>query len=261
MALTLDSTVALSNGTAIPRLGLGVYQIPDGEPTFNAVTWALEVGYRHIDTAKMYENEPSVGRAVRESGVPRESIWVTTKLWPTDFLHVQAAFDASLRRLGLEYVDLYLVHFPVPGLTGSVWKRMEAIAASGRARAIGVSNYRASQLGALVRHAEVPPVVNQVRASAFGYNRRTYEECHREHVAFEAYSPLTRGKRLSAEPVVQIAERHGKSTAQVVLRWALQKDMVAIPKSQHRARIAENAELFDFELDAADLEVLDRLSE
>lgn len=259
MELDINSTITLNNGTRMPRLGLGVYQIPDGAQTEQAVAWALEDGYRHIDTAKLYKNEASVGKAVRESGIPREQIWVTTKLWPTDFYHVHAAFERSMSRLGLEYVDLYLIHFPVPGLIRSMWKSMEAIAGSGRARAIGVSNFTPGQLEALLRSASVPPSVNQVKASVFGYNLRVYDLCQREGVVFEAYSPLRRGK-VEHPLVAGIADRYEKSPAQLLLRWALQKNMVAIPKSQRETRIAENADLFDFEISESDMSALDALA-
>jgi diketogulonate reductase-like aldo/keto reductase len=259
-ALTIGSTITLNNGAAMPRLGLGVYQVPSGVSTETAVTWAPADGYRHVDTARLYRNEASVGKAIREGDVPREQVWVTTKLWPTDLLHVHAAFDRSLAQLGLDYVDLYLIHFPVPGLIAPMWRSMEAIAASGRARAIGVSNFTRGQLASLLRHASTPPSVNQVRASAFGYNRRVYELCQREHVAFEAYSPLRRGKGLDHPTVAEIARRHGKSPAQVLLRWGLQKNMIVIPKSQREARIAENADVFDFEISEAEMATLDSLS-
>jgi len=258
--LTLGSKIRLNNGEEMPRLGLGVYQVPDGAITESVVSWALADGYRHIDTAKLYRNEAAVGLAVRESAIPREEIWVTTKLWPTDFLHVQSAFDLSTRRLGLEYVDLYLIHFPLPGLMGRVWKAMESIASSGRARAIGVSNFSAMQLSHLLKKSTIPPSVNQVRASVFGYNKKVYELCQAENVAFEAYSPLRRGQNHDHPSLVEVAARCDKSPAQVMLRWALQKNMVAIPKSQHEARIDQNADLFDFAISDADLTLLDTLS-
>ncbi|HLK44620.1 MAG TPA: aldo/keto reductase [Acidimicrobiales bacterium] len=259
MDLSITSTIELRNGTAMPRLGLGVYQVPSGAQTEIAVTWALADGYRHVDTARIYGNEASVGTAIRDSGVPRDEVWVTTKLWPTD-LNVQRAFDRSLGRLGLDYVDLYLVHFPFPGRIRATWRSMEAIAATGLARAIGVSNFTRRQLEGLLRHASVPPSVNQVRASVFGYSKPVYELCQREHVAFEAYSPLHRGKGLDHPTLASVAARHSKSPAQVLLRWGLQKNMVVIPKSVREARIAQNAELYDFVLSEEDMVALDALS-
>ncbi len=259
-ASSLGKTLELNNGTRIPRLGLGVYQIPDGAATEHALAWAFEAGYRHVDTAKLYRNEASVGKAVRQSGLPREQIWVTTKLWVTDEIAARRAFDASLKRLGLEYVDLYLVHFPVPGLLRWTWRSMEAIARSGRARAIGVSNYSTRHLETVIAGADVPPSVNQVRCSPFDFDRSLYDSCRAKGIAFEAYSPLTRGKRIGDPRLGEIATRHGRTPAQVLIRWALQKDMVVIPKSADEGRIRENAAVWDFSLDAQDMLVLDALS-
>ncbi len=261
MDLAISSSFTLNNGRSMPRLGIGVYQVPAGAQTESVVAWALEDGYRHIDTAKLYRNEASVGAAVRASGVDRGDIWVTTKVWPSDFYKVEAAFEQSLERLGLDYVDLYLIHFPLPGRIAAMWQAMERIASSGRARAIGVSNFTASQLGRLLDRAKVPPTVNQVRASVLGYNRATYELCRHAGVAFEAYSPLHRGRGLEHPTLAQVADRHHKTAAQVALRWALQKDMIVIPKSLHEARIRENSQLFDFELDATDMAALDAISQ
>lgn len=260
MELSVDSRITLNNGTTMPRLGLGVYQVPDGAQTESAIAWAIADGYRHVDTAKLYRNETSVGAAIRASDVPRKDLFVTTKLWPTDLRHVESAFDASLARLGLDYVDLYLVHFPPVGMISYTWRQMERVADSGRARAIGVSNFKPSQLGNLLAAARIRPAVNQVKASVFGFNHGTYELCQREGVVFEAYSPLHRGKGLDHPAVAAVAARIERSPAQVLLRWALQKNMVVIPKSLHEARIRENAALFDFELDDADMATLDALS-
>src|SRR5947209_325491 len=166
MDYKLDSAITLNNQTRMPRFGLGVYKIPAGQQTFDAVTAALKAGYRHIDTAKFYGNEISVGKAVRESGVPRHKIWITTKLWPTDFLNIGKAFETSLAKLELDYIDLYLVHFPVPGATKKIWQDMEAVYATGKVKAIGVSNYNLQQLRKTLKIATIPPSVNQVRCSA-----------------------------------------------------------------------------------------------
>lgn len=196
MDLKIDSTITLNNKTKMPHLGFGVYQVPDGRATVEAVSWALQAGYRQIDTAKFYNNEPSVGKAVRESGIPRDKIWITTKLFPLDFAHVENAFEISLQKLGLEYIDLYLVHFPLPGLNKRIWRKMEAIYKSGKVRSIGVSNYNAQQLRNILTIATIPPSVNQMRCSVFGYNREVYDLCQQQNIAFEAYSPLTRGRSL-----------------------------------------------------------------
>lgn len=245
----------------MPRLGLGVYQIPEGKETIDAVSLALIMGYRHIDTAKFYRNETSVGKAVKASGVPRDKIWVTTKLWPTNFLDVERAFETSLKKLGLDYIDLYLVHFPIPGANKRIWKKMEAIYKAGRVKAIGVSNYNAKFLRDTLDIATIAPSVNQMRCSVFGYNKELYELCQSQGIVFEAYSPLTQGKRLNDIEVVKVAKRNNKSSAQIMLRWALQKNMVVIPKSKHRERLAENADIFDFEISKEDMFDLDKLSE
>ncbi len=260
MKLQSGSTITLNNKTQMPRIGLGVYEIPSGKATEDAVTWALQAGYRHIDTAKLYRNERSVGKAVRESGIARDKIWVTTKLFPTDNLRIEKAFETSLNKLGLEYVDLYLVHFPIPGLLTNVWKHMESIYRSGKVKAIGVSNYSARQLQQILEVAAIPPSVNQMRCSVFGYNKQVYDLCQQQGVAYEAYSPLTRGKQLNNEEVIRIADHYHKSPAQILLRWALQKNMIVIPKSQHEARIKENIQIFDFEINDEDMKNLDSFS-
>ena len=257
---SIGDTLELSNGTRIPRLGLGVWQIPDGPPTERAVAWALEAGSRHIDTAKLYRNEASVGRAVRASGLAREDVFVTTKLFATDQLRAPKAFEDSMARLGLDYVDLYLVHSPVPGLLKRTWRAMEAIYAGGRARAIGVSNYSIAQLAATLQLASVPPAVNQVKCSPFSFDRRRYEHCRANGVCFEAYSPLTRGRRLGDEQVSAMAARYGASAAQLLIAWALQHDMVVIPKSAHRGRIEENAGAVKLTISGEDMDRLDALS-
>ena len=244
----------------MPRLGLGVYGVPTGQATVEVVSWALQAGYRHIDTARYYRNEVSVGKAIDMSGIARDEIWVTTKLFPTDYFRAEKAFDTSLTKLGLDYIDLYLVHFPIPGTIKQVWKKMEAIYKSGKVKAIGVSNYNTSQLQATLNIASIPPSVNQMRCSVFGYDKQVFELCQAQNVAFEAYSPLTRGKQLNNAQVAQIAEHYSKSPAQILLRWALQKNMIIIPKSQHQKRIIENANIFNFAISDPDMQMLDKFS-
>jgi len=239
---------------------LGVWQIPDGTPTADAVAWALQAGYRHFDTAKIYGNEKGVGAGIRRSGIPRAEIWVTTKLWPTDQLNIRKAFESSLGRLDVEYIDLYLVHWPTPGLVTRIWKAMEALYAGGACKAIGVSNHSIGQLSQILRIAQTPPAVNQVKFSPFGFDQELLEFCTNNSIVVEAYSPLTKGARLQDDRLRAIAQQYGKSPAQILIRWALQKGTVVLPKSQNRDRINENARVFDFAIAAHDMDRLDRLA-
>ncbi len=249
-------TVRLTGGVEIPVLGLGVWQIPQRQ-TAQAVRSALEAGYRHIDTASMYRNEEGVGAGVRDSGLPREEVFVTTKFMPRGD-HPDRELAASLRRLGFDYVDLYLIHWPA-GEPSRFWSAFERLTEKGLARAVGVSNYDAGQLGELIRHADVPPTVNQVEFNPFVYRRRLLQACRDAGVVVEAYSPLMRGRDLDDRRIVGVAEKHGRTPAQVVLRWAVQRDTVVIPKSRNPDRIRSNAQIFDFTLDDADLAALDAL--
>jgi len=253
----------LNNGVVIPRLGLGVYLAARGEQTRRAVREALRVGYRHIDTAKDYGNERDVGAAVRASGLPRGEVFVTTKLWNDDqgFDRARRAFDASLARLGLEYVDLYLLHWPVPGLRLDSWRALEGIYREGRVRAIGVSNFMVHHLEELLAQAEIVPAVNQIEISPFLQQREVRAFCARHGIAVEAYSPLTRGHRLGHPVVSSIAQRTKRSPAQVLLRWAWQHGLIVLPKSTRPERIAENAALFDFALSPEAMAELDALEE
>ena len=248
----------LADRTPMPVLGLGVWQVPNDERTENAVRWALEVGYRHIDTAQMYGNEEAVGRALRRSGVSRDQVFITTKVVPRR--DPVAALTQSLHRLDLDYVDLYLVHWPVGDPTAP-WPGMEEAQERGLVRSIGVSNYGVEELGGVLSIARRPPVVNQVQFSPFEYRRRLLEECSRRDVALEAYSPLGTGSHLRDRAVRRLARQIGRSPAQVLLRWCVQRGAIVIPKSSHRERIEENAQIFDFELsdeDVGNLDALDR---
>jgi diketogulonate reductase-like aldo/keto reductase len=247
----------LSDGTTIPVLALGVWQIPNGDECVNAVRWALELGYRHIDTAQLYGNEESVGRAVRESGVPREELYITTKFAPSRRDPVKEV-EGSLRRLGLDYVDLYLVHWPQGGATRA-WPGMEKSLQLGHTRSIGVSNYGVDEMDQVMRIAENPPVVNQVQFSPFEYRRALLDAATKQRIVVEAYSPLGTGRHLNDRDVGEVASRVGRSPALVLLRWCLQRDTVVLPKSSHRERIEENARIFDFELTEDDLAELDHL--
>lgn len=247
----------------MPVLGLGVYQSRPGKTTYDAVKTAIEIGYRHVDTAALYANEADVGRAIRDSGVARKDLFVTTKLWNDDhgYDEALAAFDRSFEELGLDYVDLYLIHWPVPRLRLESWKALREIRDSGRVRSIGVSNYTIRHLKELEDRLGDVPSVNQVEFSPFLYQRRLLEYCEQKGIVLQAYSPLTRGKRLKDERLVRVAEAHGKTPAQILIRWCLEKGLVPLPKSTHRERLVENADVFDFALTEADLAVLDSLNE
>jgi diketogulonate reductase-like aldo/keto reductase len=247
----------LADGHQMPILGLGVWQVPDGEVCVNAVRWALELGYRHIDTAQVYGNEASVGRALREAGVPRDEVFITTKFHPGRPDPVAEA-EQSLRRLGVDQVDLYLVHWP-QGDPAAAWPGMERSRERGLARSVGVSNYSASDLAAVMAASTVPPVVNQVEFSPVSYRRALLEACRQRGVQLEAYSPLGTGRYLTDEKVERIAQRVGRAPAQVLLRWCVQRDLVVIPKSVHRERIGQNAQIFDFTLSPQDMAALDAL--
>jgi len=249
----------LADGYQMPVLGLGVWQVPDGASCVNAVRWALDLGYRHIDTAQVYGNEQSVGRALREAGVPRKEVFITTKFFP-GYADPEAEVEQSLRRLGVDQVDLYLVHWPQGGPVWA-WSGMQRARERGLARSIGVSNFSASDLAAVLAVGAIPPVVNQVQFSPVYYRRALLDACRQRGVLVEAYSSLGTGRHLSDRTVIQVARRVGRTPAQVLLRWCLQRDVLIIPKSVRQERIRENAQIFDFTLspqDMAELDALDR---
>lgn len=261
--LDLTTRIKLNNGTEIPIFGLGTYRAKAGEETEKAVLTALEVGYRHIDTAAIYGNEEDVGRALAKSEVPREEIFVTTKLWNRDhgYESTLAAFERSLNKLGLEYVDLYLIHWPVEDLRLETWKAMEKIYREGKARAIGVSNYMQWHLEELLPVAEVVPAVNQVEFSPYLYQKELQKFCEDRGIKIEAYSPLTKGRKLGDARLVEIAEKYGKTPAQILLRWCIQKGTIILAKSSKPERIQENASIFDFEISQEDMNLLDQFDE
>ncbi len=223
-----------------------------------AMKAALEIGYRHFDTASFYKNEEAVGKAVRESGISREEMFITTKLWPTDYFWAEKALAKSLKHLGLEYVDLYLLHWPTLG-KGYAWKSLEKLYDQGLCKAIGVSNYSIKQLEALRKQARIVPAVNQVEFSPFMYRSELLAYCKENNIQLEAYSPLTRGKKLDDITIEEIAKKYGKTPAQIMIRWSLQHGNVVIPKSSSPTRIKENADMFDFALEAQDIIRLDEL--
>jgi diketogulonate reductase-like aldo/keto reductase len=250
-------TRVLADGHAIPVLGLGVWQVEDGPECEDAVRWALAAGYRHIDTAQAYGNERSVGRALRDAGLPRDEVFVTTKFYPARH-DPEEEIQRSLERLGLDFVDLYIIHWPQRGPTWA-WEGMQRSHERGYARSIGVSNYSPAELEAVRQIAEVPPVINQVQFSPFEFRRRLQEDCERHGVAVEAYSPLGTGRHLGDRQVAGIAERLGRTPAQVLIRWSLQRNLIVLPKSTHRERIEQNGQVFDFELSEQDMATLDGL--
>ncbi|WP_210507053.1 aldo/keto reductase [Naasia sp. SYSU D00057] len=256
-------SLELNDGRTIPQLGLGVYKVPESEVE-SVIRSALEVGYRHIDTATLYRNERGVGRAVRDAPVAREDLFVTTKVWNDDhgYDRTLRAFDESMARLGLDYVDLYLIHWPVPSrdLYVDTWRALERLRADGRARSIGVSNFSPQHLERVLAEGEVPPAVNQVELHPWlpQDEVRAFDQAH--GIVTEAWSPLARGRVLGNPVLDRIAEKHGRTAAQVVLRWHVQQGTVVIPKSVTPARIRENFEVFDFELDADDMSAIARLS-
>lgn len=262
MTLSLTSTLSLNDGRKLPVLGLGVWQAGTGPRVVRAVTSALEAGYRLIDTAKLYGNEAEVGEAVRRGPVPREEVFVTTKLWNDDHGRAKAkrAFEASLRRMGLDYLDLYLIHWPGAGERVDTWKALIEIAHEGRCRSIGVSNFTIEHLEELARLTEVVPTVNQVELHPFLFQRELIEYCRAHGIQVQAYSPLARASHLEEPALTSVALAHRRSVPQVMLRWSLQHGLSAIPKSTDPARIRENASIFDFELSEGEMTRLDGLS-
>ncbi len=269
--LNPNSKITLNNQTEIPVMGLGVYQSQEGDEVENAIEWALEAGYRMIDTAMIYGNEVGVGKAIKKSKLPREEIFVTTKLWNEDHGYESAlkAIDASLERLDLKYVDLYLIHWPSASGDRTVsinkraetWRAMEEIYRSGKAKAIGVSNYTISHLEEMKKYQNVHPTVNQVEFHPFLYQEELLNYCKKHDIVLEAYSPLIKGRKLEDERITAIAQKYNKTNAQVLIRWSIQHGCVPIPKSVHKGRIEQNISVFNFELEPEDMKKLDDLNE
>lgn len=257
MALSLSSTVTLSDGNKIPMLGLGVFMSKDGEEVYNAVRAAIDAGYRHIDTAAAYNNEASVGRAIRDCGVPREQLFVTTKLWND---HVRAGtnrqgLETSLKTLGLDYVDLYLIHWPAEGYL-KAWDDLIEFRKEGKTQSIGVCNFQCLHLHKLFTHSDVKPVINQIECHPRLPQMELLRWGRENNIAVEAWSPLggnRTGQTLRTNPVLEkIAAKHGKTTVQVLIRWQLERGVIVLPKSAHPERVVDNAKVYDFALDAED---------
>jgi diketogulonate reductase-like aldo/keto reductase len=223
----------------------------------------LKIGYRHIDTAELYGNEMDVDRALLESGIRRDDVFITTKVWNSHqgYDSTLYACERSLRRLGLSYVELYLIHWPVQGLGDETWRAMIKLLRQSKARAIGVSNYSVSQINELLKNSDVVPAVNQVEFHPFLYQEELLEFCKNNKIQLEAYSPLTRGKRLNHPSIIEMAKKYDKTPAQILIRWSLQHNVIVIPKSIHEARIKENSQVFDFQLESKDMKVLNSLNE
>lgn len=260
MTYSLDSTLTLNNGVEMPRFGLGVFKTEVGSETENAVEWALKAGYKAIDTAALYGNEAEVGKVVRSGVVPREDVFVTSKVWidKLNYDDTHKAFDNSMERLGLDYVDLYLVHWPVNDWKGS-WKALQEIYKDGRAKAIGVSNFLEHHLTELLDMADVPPAVNQFEFHPYLQQPSLQAFCRENGIAMTAWAPIMKGRVLDVPELVAIGEKHGKSAVQVTLRWMLQIDVITIPKSSHKERIESNADIFDFELSDEDIAIISGL--
>ena len=265
MPTTIKDTVTLHNGVKMPWLGLGVFKVQEGEEVIQSVKAAIRNGYISIDTAAIYRNEEGVGQAIRESGVPREELFITTKLWNIEqgYESTLKAFDESMEKLGLDYLDLYLIHWPGndKDRIKETWKAFEKLYNDGRVRAIGVSNFLVHHLEDLIASAEIKPMVNQVEFHPHLTLEDLREYCKKEQIQLEAWSPLKRGELLDNPVLKEIAEKHNKSVAQVILRWDLQHGVVTIPKSIKEHRIIENSQVFDFELSPEEMDRIDQLNE
>lgn len=260
--MNILSTLTLNNGVEMPQFGFGVFQSAVGRETYQAVLWALEAGYRHIDTAMIYGNEADVGQAIIDSGVPREKIFLTTKLWNEDMRQdrQEQAFQDSLKRLQVDYVDLYLIHWPVRGKYHESWKILEKLYATGKARAIGVSNFQISHLDTILADAQIVPAVNQIELHPQLTQEPLDAYCRSKGIAVQAWSPLGGGVLLRDPTLAEIGAKYNKTTAQVILRWDLQRGIITIPKSVHQDRIISNTEVFDFELSAEDMDRISALN-
>jgi methylglyoxal/glyoxal reductase len=262
MLKNLQSTFTLHNGEEIPYVGLGVYKMEDPEETVQSVKTAIEYGYRSIDTASFYQNEESVGKAVKESSIARKDLFITSKVWNTDqgYDTTLKAFEESLKKLDMEYLDLYLIHWPVKDKYKETWKALERIHDEGLVKSVGVSNFKQHHLEDLLSDSNEKPVLNQVELHPRLTQVGLRDYCTSQSIAVEAWSPIARGKLLNEPMLNHIAAKHGKTAAQVILRWHLQNDVIIIPKSVHVNRIKENGDLFDFELSLEDMNQINQLN-
>ncbi len=262
LEINLNSTVKLNNGVEMPIFGLGTWALT-GKKGYQAILWALEAGYRLLDTAEVYGNEKRVGLAIKDSGIPREEIFVTTKVYHTSqgFDKTLNAFEESLRRLDLSYIDLYLIHVPATNLRLDTWKAFEKLLNEGKTRAIGVSNYMIQHLTEQLDHFSITPAVNQVEFSPFLYQKDLLEFCNSHNIVLEGYSPLTKGDKINTQILIDIGKKYMKTPAQILIRWGLQHDVVQIPRSGNKDHIYENANIFDFQIKDDDMRTLDSLSE
>ncbi len=252
----------LHNGTTIPQLGLGVYKVPS-EEVYQTVRSALDLGYRHIDTASFYGNEAGVGKAIKDSGIPREELFITTKVWNDDHGYDKAlqAFEKSMEQLNIDVVDLYLIHWPIQGMYKDTWKALEKLYRDGRVKAIGVSNFLDHHLKDLLTTAEVTPVVDQIELHPKLMQKSTVDFCRENDIAVESWSPLGRARYLDDPALSELADKYQKTVAQIVIRWHIQHDFIVIPKSTKMERQKENMSVFDFELSHADMNLIDAMDE
>ncbi|WP_409304455.1 aldo/keto reductase [Peribacillus sp. SCS-155] len=262
MVKDINTTVTLHNGVEMPQLGFGVFKVQNGNETVESVKKALEAGYRSIDTAAIYKNEEGVGQAIRESGIPREELFITSKVWNSDqgYESTLQAYEDSLKRLGLEYLDLYLIHWPVKGKYIDTWRALEKLYKDGRVRSIGVSNFHVHHLEDLFENSEIKPVIDQVELHPRLAQLELREFCNNHGIKVEAWGPLGQGHLIDEPTLKHIASKHGKTTAQVLIRWHLQHEIVVIPKSVTPSRIEQNAEVFDFELSKDEMNQIDSLN-
>ena len=257
----IRGTAKLHNGTEMPYLGLGVYKTKDGAEVKAAINFALEAGYRHIDTASFYKNEEGVGEAVKASAIPREEIFVTTKVWNDDqgYEETLKAFDISLQKLKMDYVDLYLIHWPVPGKYLETWTALEKLYEEGKAKAIGVCNCLPHHIEAIMDEGRIKPMLLQNEFHPRLVQQPVMDFCKKNEIQYQAWSPLMRGRILENEKLRKLASKYGKSPAQIIIRWDLQKGVITIPKSVHKERIEENADIFDFQLSSEEIALIDSL--